>query len=272
MQNARKKIGDERADDVEAPRPDRGGAEERRGERLQAVADRADLRAGAAVARDEEDAGERGERAREDERQHHEPLDRQPHEPRRARVRADAVQVAPERRVFEQVVHERRARARARTRCAECRTSRRMPKSVRRVEIPVMIDWLFVYQTTMPDNTAEIPSVTINEFTPIRATVRPTTMPTSAPTAMPSSTATPTGMPKRAMNPAQSTCASPATGPTEKSNSPHTSGNMIASESTPSTAWLPRTFLMFADVGNVPDVSPQRLKKTKTAMNTSTSA
>ena len=68
-------------------------------------------------------------------------------------------------------------------------------------------------------------------------------------------------MPKRAMNPAQSTCASPATGPTEKSNSPQTSGNMIASESTPSTAWLPRTFLMFADVGNVPDVSPQRLKK-----------
>ena len=60
-------------------------------------------------------------------------------------------------------------------------------------EIPVMIDWLSVYQMTRPESTAEIPSVTISEFTPIRATVMPMTTPTSAPTARPTSTATPTG-------------------------------------------------------------------------------
>ena len=63
------------------------------------------------------------------------------------------------------------------------------------------------------------------------------------------------------MNPAHSTWVSPATGPTEKSNSPQTSGIMIARARMPMTAWLPRTFLMFAEVGNVADVFDQVLKK-----------
>ena len=63
------------------------------------------------------------------------------------------------------------------------------------------------------------------------------------------------------MNPAHSIWATPAIGPTEKSNSPHTSGIMMASARMPMMAWLPRTFLMLAAVGNVSDVFDQVLKK-----------
>ncbi len=123
-----------------------------------------------------------------------------------------------------------------------------------------MIDWLSVYQMTSPASTAEIPRVTISELTPTLATVVPLTNPTSEPRAMPTATARTRGTPSRAMNPATSTCESPATGPTEKSNSPPTSGIMIASESTPTTAWLPRTFLKLAAVRKVADVSLHKLK------------
>ena len=77
-----------------------------------------------------------------------------------------------------------------------------------------MIDWLFVYQMTMPESTAEIPSVTISEFTPIFATVTPMTTPTSgADREADERRRRTSGTPSRAMNPAQSTCDEPGDRP-----------------------------------------------------------
>ena len=101
-----------------------------------------------------------------------EPLDRHAHETGRRPVRSDAVEVAAERRLFEQVVDEQRDEPRTYI-VRGIPSQSPAPRSVRSVEIPVMIDWLSVYQTTMPDTTAAVPSVTISEFTPILATVVP---------------------------------------------------------------------------------------------------
>jgi hypothetical protein len=73
----------------------------------------------------------------------------------------------------------------------------------------------------------------MREFTPIRATVFPLDRPMKAPMPIGMSMASTTGMPRRAMNPAQRTWVSPALLPTEKSNSPQTSGIMMASAKMP---------------------------------------
>ena len=75
------------------------------------------------------------------------------------------------------------------------------------------------------------------------------------------------GQPCLAMKPAHSTWVRPATEPTEKSNSPQTSGIMMARARMPITAWLPRTFVMFAEVGNVRRVFDQMLKKMNVSTN-----
>src|SRR6476646_3917394 len=103
----------------------------------------------------------------------------------------------------------------------------------------VMMDAPFVYQVTMPASTDATPNVTINEFTPMRATVLPLLRPMNAPMAIGMRTASASGMPSRAMKPAHSTWVSPAADPTEKSNSPQTNGKMMAIAKMPMTAWLP---------------------------------
>src|SRR5581483_10678691 len=135
------------------------------------------------------------------------------------------------------------------------------PAWMRPGEMPVMIDWLWVYHSTIPSNRLETPRVTMSELTPILATVLPLLRPMKAPMATGTTIASQTGQPSLDMNPAQRTWESPAIEPTEKSNSPQTSGTMMARASSPITAWLPRTFLMLVDVGNVPEVFDQKLKK-----------
>ena len=88
----------------------------------------------------------------------------------------------------------------------------------------------------------------MSEFTPTRATVLPLLRPMRAPMAMAAAMAAQTGQPFLTMNPAASIWQSPAADPTEKSNSPHTSGIMMARARMPITAWLPRTFEMFAEL------------------------
>ena len=96
------------------------------------------------------------------------------------------------------------------------------------VEMLLLIDWLFVYHPTKPRITNEIPRVTMMELTPIRATVLPLDSPMAAPIRIGTATASTTGMPRRAMKPAHNTWTSPALLPTENSNSPQTSGIMMA--------------------------------------------
>ena len=110
------------------------------------------------------------------------------HEAGGGAVRSDAVEIAPERRLLEEVPHAERHGG-------EDVHGPRDPepftpaRSVSVLEIPMMIDWLSVYQVTTPATTAAVPRVAISEFTPIPRRA-PVAVPTAAPTATASTTAT----------------------------------------------------------------------------------
>src|SRR6185295_4866310 len=138
--------------------------------------------------------------------------------------------------------------------------------------MPMLIERPLVYQSTTPPSTEATPRVTMREFTPTRATVLPLLRPMRAPMAMAAAMAAQTGQPFLTMNPAASIWQSPAADPTEKSNSPHTSGIMMARARMPITAWLPRTFEMFAEMRKLAPVFDHVLKKMNVTANSAGSA
>ena len=117
----------------------------------------------------------------------------------------------------------------------------------------------------------------MSELTPRRATVSPVRNPMSGGrSAMAARMATGHGTltPKmpQTMNPAANIWVKLWIGPTEKSNSPQTSGMMMASARMPTMAWLPSTFWMLSIVRNVLRVLPHVLKKANTTTNSTGTA
>src|SRR5450631_3396859 len=107
------------------------------------------------------------------------------------------------------------------------------PKLIKVGEIPRLMDCPFVYQLTSPSRIPDVPSVTISELTPIRAITLPLLSPMNAPNAIPIRIATARGAWNLDMAAAVATWETPAIGPTEKSNWPHTRGMMDASARMP---------------------------------------